>query len=101
VVDFSVVELAPPVKHVVIDDDAHGEVEDAPVPLQVVHAEEGVRTRSKSKLKTEKMEKGEKKKGIENKKKQNLLKKQKQIILMKMMLCMQKILMMMRIRLRR
>jgi hypothetical protein len=38
------------VKPVVIDDDAHGEVEDALVPLQVVHAEEGVRTRSKSKL---------------------------------------------------
>jgi hypothetical protein len=50
VVDFPLVELAPPVKHVVIDDDAHGEVEDALVPLQVVHAEEGVRTRSKSKL---------------------------------------------------
>jgi hypothetical protein len=82
VVEFPVAERPPVVSHVkpvVIDDDAHGEVEDALVPLQVVHAEEGVRTRSKSKLKIEKMKKGEKKKGIENKKKQSLLKKQKQL----------------------
>jgi hypothetical protein len=53
VVEFPVAERPPVVSHVkpvVIDDDAHGEVEDALVPLQVVHAEEGVRTRSKSKL---------------------------------------------------
>ncbi|KAM0925154.1 hypothetical protein ACQ4PT_004384 [Festuca glaucescens] len=53
VVEFPAAELPPvlsPLKPVVLDDDAHEEVEDAPVPLQVVHAEEGVRTRSKSKL---------------------------------------------------
>ncbi|KAM0906693.1 hypothetical protein ACQ4PT_016609 [Festuca glaucescens] len=53
VAEFPVAELPPvisPVKHVVIDDDAPGEVEDAPIPLQVVHDEDGVRTRSRSNL---------------------------------------------------
>ncbi|KAM0895150.1 hypothetical protein ACQ4PT_024022 [Festuca glaucescens] len=53
VVEFPVVELPPvisPVKHVGIDDDAPGEVEDVHVPLQVVHAQEDMSTRSKTRL---------------------------------------------------